>query len=86
MMANLMIKLSESSDQGRTLILKAALQSKRVQLIAEGVKEKRCICCDQIRPLAGAVESEEGWISEDYRPEIMQEPNYIGKEEGIINV
>ena len=29
------IKLPESSDQGRTLIFKAALQSKRVQLIAE---------------------------------------------------
>jgi hypothetical protein len=36
--------------------------------------------------LAGAVESEEGWTCEDYRPEIMQEPNYIGKEEGTINV
>ena len=59
------IKLSESIDQERMLILKAAPRSRRVQLIAQGAKEMRCVCCDQIRPLAGAEESEEGWICED---------------------
>ncbi|OPY71534.1 MAG: hypothetical protein A4E63_01489 [Syntrophorhabdus sp. PtaU1.Bin050] len=59
------IELSESIDQERTLILKTAPRSRRVQLIAQGAKEMRCVCCDQIKPLAGAEESEEGWICED---------------------
>ncbi|OPX95208.1 MAG: hypothetical protein A4E58_02246 [Syntrophorhabdus sp. PtaB.Bin006] len=59
------IELSESIDQERMLILKKAPRSRRVQLIAQGAKEMRCVCCDQIRPLAGAEESEEGWICED---------------------
>ena len=80
------IELSEGGDQERILILKAAPRSRRVQLIAQGAKEIRCICCDQIRSLAGAVESEEGWICEDCVPEIIQEPNYIGKRIGTTDV
>jgi hypothetical protein len=73
------IELSESGDQGRTLILKAAPRSRRVQLIAQGAKEIRCMYCHQIRPLAGALEYEEGWICEDCVPKIIQESNCTGK-------
>jgi hypothetical protein len=76
------IELSEGGGQERTLILKAVPRSRRVQLIAQGAKEIRCIRCGQIRPLAGAEESEEGWVCEDCVPEIMQEPKYAGKGEG----
>jgi hypothetical protein len=76
------IELSEGGGQERTLILKAVPRSKRVQLIEQGAKEIRCICCHQIRPLAGAEESEEGWICENCLPEIMQKLKYIGKGEG----
>jgi len=54
--------------QERTLVLKAAPQSRRVYLIAQGAREIRCICCNQIRPLAGAEEAQEGWICEDCAP------------------
>ena len=67
------IELSEGGGQERTLILKAVPRSKRVQLIAQGAKEIRCICCHQIRSLAGAEEFEEGWICEDCLTEIMQD-------------
>jgi len=67
------IELSNGGGQERTLILKAVPRSKRVQLIAQGAKEIRCICCGQIRPLAGAEEFEEGWICEDCLPEMMQD-------------
>jgi LSD1 subclass zinc finger protein len=76
------LEVSEGGGQERTLILKAVPRSRRVQLITQGAKEIRCICCDQIRPLAGAEESEEGWICEDCLPKMMQEPKYVGKGEG----
>ena len=80
------IELPEGGDQGRILILKAVPRSRRVQLIAQGAKEIRCIYCDQIRSLAGAVESEEGWICEDCVPKIIQESNYLGKRIGATDV
>jgi len=73
------IELSEDGCQERTLILKAPPPSRRLQLMAHGAKEIRCTCCDQIRPLAGAEESEEGWICEDCVPEMMREPKYGGQ-------
>ena len=73
------IELPESGDQGRILILRAAPRSRRLQLMAQGAKEIRCIYCHQIRSLDGAVESEEGWICEDCAPKIIQESNRIGK-------
>ena len=76
------IELSEDGDHERTLILKAAPPSRRVQLIAHGAREIRCICCYEIRSLAGAEESEEGWICEDCVREIMQETKYARKKEG----
>jgi hypothetical protein len=80
------IELPEGGDQGRILILKAVPRSRRVQLIAQGAKEIRCIYCDQIRSLAGAVESEEGWICEDCVPKIIRESNYLGKRIGATDV
>ena len=60
-------------DEGedRTLILKAAPRSRRVQLIAQGAREIRCFYCDQIRPLAGAEECDEGWLCEYCSPEML---------------
>ncbi len=62
------IELSEGGDHDRTLILKAEPPSRRVQLMARGAKLIRCICCRQIKLLAAAEESEEGWICEDCTP------------------
>jgi hypothetical protein len=62
------IELSEDGGHERTLILKAAPRSRRVQLIAHGAKLIRCICCHQIKALAEAEESEDGWICEDCIP------------------
>ena len=58
------IEVSESGSQERTLILKTVPRSRKGELIARGAKEIRCIRCHQIRPLAGAEESEEGWVCE----------------------
>jgi hypothetical protein len=65
------IELSEGEGRERTLVLKAAPRSRRIQLMAQGAKEIRCIRCHQIKPLAGAEESEEGWFCEDCVPEII---------------
>ena len=65
-------KLPDSGSQERTLIFKAAPRSRRGELIARGAKEIRCLYCRQIKPLARAEESEEGWICEDCVPEIKQ--------------
>ena len=80
------IELAEGGDQRRVLILKAVPRSRRIQLIVQGAKETRCIYCDQIRTLAGAVESEEGWVCEDCVPKIIRESNYIGKRIGATDV
>ena len=73
------IEPSEGEYQERTLILKSAPPSRRAQLMAHGVREIRCACCDRIRPLAGAEDCEEGWICEDCVAEMMQEPKYGGQ-------
>jgi hypothetical protein len=67
------IDLSDNQYQERTLILKAAPPSRRAQLIAHGAIEIRCVCCGQIRSLAKAEESEEGWVCEDCVPETKGE-------------
>ncbi len=71
--------LPESENLERTLILTAAPRSRRVQLMAQGVKHIRCICCNQIRSLVSAIESEEGWICKDCAPVIIQKLNRVGK-------
>jgi LSD1 subclass zinc finger protein len=73
------IELLDDECQERRLVLKAAPPSRRTQLMAHGVKEIRCSCCNLIRPLAGAEESEEGWICEDCASEMMERPKYGGQ-------
>jgi hypothetical protein len=70
------IELSDNQYQEKTLILKAAPPSRRTQLIAHGAIEIRCTCCNRIKPLAGAEESDEGWICEDCAPEIRRAMKY----------
>ena len=62
------MELSDRECQERTLILKAEPASRKVQLMARGVREIRCTRCHQIRSIAGAEQSEEGWICEDCLP------------------
>jgi hypothetical protein len=62
------IELSDGECQERTLILKAEPASRKVQLMARGVKEIRCSSCGRIRPIAGAEQSEDGWICDDCLP------------------
>ncbi len=59
------IELPDDGWQERTLILKAAPPSRRTQLMAHGAVEIRCAHCGQIKSLARAEESGEGWICED---------------------
>jgi|GEM_PF-715359 len=70
------IELSDGRSQERTLILKAAPPSLKAQLMAHGAIEIRCTYCNRIKPLAGAEESEDGWICEDCLPEMMRGPKY----------
>jgi hypothetical protein len=65
-------ELVEGDSKDRTLILKTAPRSRRVQLIAQGAREVRCFYCDQIRPLAGAEEYDEGWLCEYCIPAIQK--------------
>jgi len=67
------IELWDGTYQERTLVLKAAPPSRREQLLAHGVIEIRCICCNNIKPLAGAEDAKEGWICEDCAREITEE-------------
>jgi hypothetical protein len=65
-------KLPDTGSQERTLIFKAAPRSRRGELIARGAKEIRCLYCRHIKPLAGAEESDEGWICEDCAPKTIR--------------
>lgn len=65
-------ELPDNVGQDRTLILKSAPRSRRVQLIAQGAREIRCFFCAQIRPLAGAEECDEGWLCECCLPVIKR--------------
>jgi hypothetical protein len=69
--------LSESAGMERRLILKATPRSRKGELMAKGAKEIRCICCHQVKSLAGAEESGDGWICEDCVPEVVQEENIL---------
>ena len=51
--------------EDRTVVLRKEPLARKVQLMAAGVKEIRCICCVRIRPIAEAEELGEGWICED---------------------
>ncbi len=73
------IELSEDEGEERILILKAVPRSRRLQLMAQGAREIRCFYCNQIKPLSGAEESEEGWYCEDCATEITQELKYNTK-------
>jgi hypothetical protein len=69
----------DDERQEKTLILKAAPPSIKAQLIAHGAIEIRCGRCNQIKPLAKAEESDEGWICGDCVREIMQKLKRSGQ-------
>jgi hypothetical protein len=69
-------ELSDNQYQEKALILKAAPPSRREQLMAHGAIEIRCVRCDQIKSLAKAEESEEGWVCEDCMTAKKQKPKY----------
>ena len=74
------IELADNEyQQERTLVLKAAPPSRREQLLAHGVVEIRCICCDQIKPLVGAEDAEEGWVCKDCSEELTQGLKCVGQ-------
>lgn len=55
----------ESNGEERTLVLKKPPRSRRVQLLAQGAKEIRCIICHQIKALNDAEEFDEGWVCQE---------------------
>jgi hypothetical protein len=56
---------ADAEYQDRTLVLAKEPLPRKVQLMAAGVKEIRCIRCNRVKPIAGAEELGEGWICED---------------------
>jgi hypothetical protein len=66
------MELPEGARQEMALVLKAAPPSWKGRLIAHGAKEIRCTCCGQIRPIAGAEDSDDGWICEFCLPLMME--------------
>ena len=66
------IELPEGEAQERTLVLKTSPRSRRIQLMAQGAREIRCLHCNHIKPLSGAEESEEGWFCEDCVSELSR--------------
>jgi hypothetical protein len=75
------MELSDNQYEERTLVLKAAPPSRRAQLMAHGAIEIRCLRCSQIKPLAKAEESNEGWICGDCMVERAQKPKYSRQKE-----
>jgi hypothetical protein len=63
----------DQDSEDRTLVLRKEPLPRKVQLMAAGVKEIRCICCVRIRPIAGAEELGEGWICESCLSEATEE-------------
>jgi len=61
----------------RTLVLKKEPLPRKVQLLAAGVKEIRCISCLRVRPIAVAEELGEGWICEDCLSDATGEQKYF---------
>jgi hypothetical protein len=51
--------------QDRTLILTKQPIPRKAHLMAAGVREIRCMCCQQVRPLAEAEDFGEGWVCRD---------------------
>ena len=72
-------ELTDQECEDRTLVLGKEPPSRKVQLMAAGVKEIRCICCVRIRPIAVAEEFGEGWICEDCLSDAPEEPRYGGQ-------
>ncbi len=70
------IELWDETYQDRTLVLKSEPPSRREQLLAHGVVEIRCICCDHIKPLAGAEDAKEGWVCADCARQTLEDPRY----------
>lgn len=66
----------DAGSEDRTLKLNREPPARKGQLMAQGVREIRCLCCIQIRPIAGAEEYSGGWICEDCLSEAMQERKY----------
>jgi LSD1 subclass zinc finger protein len=54
----------------RTLVLRRDPLPRKMALIAAGAKEIRCISCNRVRPLKGALEYGEGWLCEDCQASI----------------
>ena len=66
-------EMPDEGCQDRTLVLGKEPLSRKVMLVAAGVKEIRCICCVRIRPIAGAEELGEGWICGDCLSAAMEQ-------------
>lgn len=64
--------------QDRTLVLRKEPPPRKMQLMAAGVKEIRCVACIRIRPIAGAEEFGDGWICEDCLSDAMEEQRCAG--------
>ncbi len=50
--------------QARMLLFTSEFRYRKAHLMNRGVKEIRCAGCNQIRPIAGAEQVEQGWLCE----------------------
>ncbi len=72
-------ELPERGPCDEVLILKRQPPPRKEQLMAHGAKDVRCVCCMQVRPIAGAAEVEEGWICEECLSAVALEPRFGGQ-------
>ncbi len=73
------LELPERPDNEPKLILKREPPDRKEQLMAHGVREIRCACCVQIRPIESAVEFSDGWICKECVSEAAEQPKYGGQ-------
>jgi hypothetical protein len=71
----------EEEFRDRILILRKGPIPRKVQLIAAGVKDIRCVCCVRIKPIASAEELGDGWVCEDCLSDAANNLRYGGQRE-----
>jgi hypothetical protein len=63
----------EPVESDRVVVLKKKPLSRKVMLMHAGVKEIRCLCCVQIKPITEAEDLGDGWVCGECLSEAAEE-------------
>jgi hypothetical protein len=66
----------EPVESDRVVVLKKEPLSRKVMLMNAGVKEVRCVCCVQIKPIAEAEDLGDGWVCGECLSEAEEQRRY----------